>query len=149
MKTVSGCKVIVGSSPTASAFEMKYTEIKHLAVDPYNYTQDFILKGGRYHYHGETDPHVHDPSDHGGKCNEWKVKFYYFSRIYRFFYEDTERKIVLPKIGVDYSFDPTKLHGVIRKEHIDKIDSPDFWQDRFRGVRKSKLACVFQFTDYR
>lgn len=110
-----------------------------------NYTQDATIDGVEWHYHSETEPHVHP---HAGQ-SEWMVEFAYFRPAFRFvFRHGGKLHSVLPEIGKRYAFDCRKRHAVIRKEDVANFHRLKYWQERFPDGREvfGPLACVFRFV---
>lgn len=110
-----------------------------------NYTQDATVDGVEWHYHSETEPHVHrDASE-----QEWAVEFAYFNPAFRFvFRHGGKLHSVLPKIGRRYAFDCRKRHAVVRVEDVGRFNELKYWKERFPDGREifGPLACVFRFV---
>lgn len=110
-----------------------------------NYTQDATVDGVVWHYHSETEPHVHDDAWDA----EWELEFAYFNSKFRFVFRHSGKlHSVLPEIGKRYVFDCRKRHAVILAEDVDKFNRRKYWQERFPDGREvfGPLACVFRFV---
>lgn len=111
--------------------------------NPSNFSSYFDHENREYLYHSETEPHTHSET----RDKVWTVKFYYFRRGYVFVYRLNGKLIITkPKIGKNYSFNPQRLHAVIKKDNVSKFRNRKFWErNGFSDQKVGGLACVFEF----